>query len=238
MIYAASRSLVMKSQQMHPQTKNSRRVHRAQRIVGLCWLLGATLLACGPDPAEVTRKYSEAQRLYAKGDRDAATGALNAVLELVPDHAGAHIMLGKLDYLAGDAKAAGEHFAAVQDAHPENVDSQLWMARVRSHKDQDLPGALAMLDAVLAVDGGNPEAWYLKGNLHERRGDLQEAMAAYRYGLESRKFLARMYLRLATIYARAELKTEARRYLEDAAVLARDDAYLRAELEAVKQEVL
>ena len=112
------------------------------------------------------------------------------------------------------------------------------MARVRSHKDQDLPGALAMLDAVLAVDGGNPEAWYLKGNLHERRGDLQEAMAAYRYGLESRKFLARMYLRLATIYARAELKTEARRYLEDAAVLARDDAYLRAELEAVKQEVL
>jgi tetratricopeptide (TPR) repeat protein len=144
-------------------------------------------------------------------------------------------MLGKLDYVAGDMSAAERHFQAVAERSPPNLDGLLWLARVRSHEDRDVPGALAALDAVLTADSGNPEAWHLKGNLHERQGDLEQAMACYRYGMQSRKHLARIYLRLSAIYAQGDLPDESRRYLEDAAVLARDDPYLRKEVEAVRK---
>jgi tetratricopeptide (TPR) repeat protein len=47
----------------------------------------------------------------------------------------------------------------------------------------DAPAAVEFLDRVIAVDGGYCYAYHQKGLVHESRGEIEAAKAAYRAGI-------------------------------------------------------
>ncbi|MBK1612237.1 hypothetical protein CKO44_02005 [Rubrivivax gelatinosus] len=91
-----------------------------------------------------------------------------------------------LAYLRLDQPAkAQEAVAAALQAQAGFVPAQLLKARLLAAQ-QDLDGAIALLDAVTAQDAGRADAWVLKGQLLQHgRHDRDAALAAYRRAIEA-----------------------------------------------------
>ncbi len=105
-----------------------------------------------------------------------------------------------------NAKASQEALQAALAAQPDNSAAALMQIRQKLGAG-DVEGGARQLEAVLAKDPRNPEAWKLKGDLmfYARRA-LDEAAVAYRKSLDIKPdFLPGHFGLVATLYAQNKL---------------------------------
>ena len=158
------------------------------------FLLGKALLKSGdPVGAEVElrkaidAKYPAddvvpllAQALLATGQTKKMLAELGktelsapeAKADLQTSIATAQAALGQMD----KARAAIDAALAIK---PDHAPTMMMKARVLM-ADRDVPGAMALVDAVLVKDDKNHEGWKLKGDILTSQQDAEQSLVAYR----------------------------------------------------------
>jgi putative PEP-CTERM system TPR-repeat lipoprotein len=168
------------------------------------FLLGKTLLQSGdPVGAEVElrkamdAKYAVddvapllAQALLAMGEPKKVLNELQKLALTSPDAradlqtsvAQAQAALGQID----KARASIDAALAIK---PDHAATMIMKARVLL-ADKDVNGAVGLLDAVIAKDARNADAWRLKGDVLASRREDDAALAAYRQAVAAKPSLA------------------------------------------------
>ena len=185
-------------------------------------LLGLLIFgACSDNEDPVlAAKYAAALSAYKAQELDRAAAHLTEILDVAPDYPGVRVMLGKVHYHKQDYKKALELFEDAADANPGDLGARTWMAR--SYRIQgDSEAALQAINQVVQMEGANIEAWYLKGQIHEGRSELDDAFAAYQYGLREGEKLALIHIRLEALYRDAGLPQRAEEHRAQAVSLLR-----------------
>lgn len=145
-------------------------------------LLAQALLEAG-QPQRVIDEFAHAQL-----DQATAQAALFTHVAL------AQASLGKQDEAQASLDAA---LHAQSDYGP----ALLAQARTKAMAN-DLPGALALVEQVLAKDAKDMHAWKFKGDLLLARGELDPAISAYRQALAVRSDQAVVHAALISLLAR------------------------------------
>jgi tetratricopeptide (TPR) repeat protein len=106
---------------------------------------------------------------------ESARDAYERVLSLDPEHADAHVNLGRILHEQGDAAAAEEHYRAAVDANPEHETAtfNLGVALEDLGRVED---AIAAYTSAIALDPDNADAHYNLAGIYEQRGDKQAAL--------------------------------------------------------------
>lgn len=164
------------------------------------FLLGKALLAGGdPTGAEVELrkamdlKYSPDQVVPLLAQAMLATGQAKKVLSdlartelTTPDaKAGLQSAIAMAEAALGHLDKAREAIDAALAIKPDHGQTMIMKARLLAG-DNDLPGAIGLLDAVLAKEAKNPEAWKLKGDILAYQKDADGALDAYRKAVDAK----------------------------------------------------
>jgi tetratricopeptide (TPR) repeat protein len=178
----------------------------------LCLLLLPVLSGCADADAEVNAaRYQKALEAYYKKELPVARELLNEIADSNPDFPGARVMQGKILYHDQDYEAAFEKFTSAYEADGTDLNALLGIVRCRRIQGQTEEALQAVNDFVRR-DSGNIEAWYLKGQAHESLGQIDDAIAAYEYGLSEGKKQALLHLRLEELYRNGGLTEKAARH--------------------------
>jgi len=104
-----------------------------------------------------------------------AMEAYERALQLDPEHADAHVNLGRLLHEQGATADAEKHYRAAVEADPEHETAffNLGVALEDLGRADDAMSAYA---SAIALDAGNADAHYNLAGLFERRGDKQAAL--------------------------------------------------------------
>jgi tetratricopeptide (TPR) repeat protein len=156
--------------------------------------------AAGAPPPNLARRSFEPARPAAAGDAftaddwfewgceleaDDATRAREAyeeALAIDPDHASAHVNLGRLLHEAGDAAAAEPHYSRALEVRPEDA-TAAYNLGVALEDLGKLPEALLAYQKAVRLEPENADAHFNAASLAERLGRDAEAvrhLAAYR----------------------------------------------------------
>lgn len=117
-----------------------------------------------------------------------ARDAYRRAIELLPDHADAHVNLGRLLHEAGEFPAALAHYRLALDSRPEDATARFNMAVALEDMGQ-LRGALTAYEEVVVALPEHADAHYNLAGLCERLGQNKKALrhlAAYKRLMESR----------------------------------------------------
>ncbi|MBI4469466.1 MAG: tetratricopeptide repeat protein [Acidobacteria bacterium] len=117
-------------------------------------------------PHEVDTMYVSAQQSFRANLDDEARNTLQKVIQLAPDHAGAHYLMGRIYERWGDHRSSVNELRAATFWDPEHTDAYLLLARIYLSR-QELPEAGACIDQVLRRDPANSEALRLRAVLAE-----------------------------------------------------------------------
>ena len=137
------------------------------------------------DPHQMARRHLEmAERQLAKGFLAEARQELDRGLRLDPKNADLALANANLTLLQGDATQA---LALAEKIDPASVpawkiDTVCGRALV-ALKQWD--AAAAVLEKAVRLNPEPGEAWYALGQMHEAKGEWQQAAQAYRAGFES-----------------------------------------------------
>jgi tetratricopeptide (TPR) repeat protein len=115
-------------------------------------------------------------------DAKRAREAYEEALALDPDHAGAHVNLGRLLHEAGDPAAAEPHYERALEVRPEDA-TAAYNLGVALEDLGKLPEALLAYQKAVRLEPDNVDAHYNAASLAERLGRSAEAvrhLAAYR----------------------------------------------------------
>ncbi len=218
-----------------PTTRPGFRISAAFMLTLL--LLAAACNACSQAEERAAQEYAKAVERFNANDLDGAQRALKIVLEADPDSAPAHVMQGKIHFYRQNYQDAAASFQRAANSNPDHIDAMFWQARTRMMKNEDEADeqALQILERVISLDSAHIEAWYAKGLLHQKRGQMDAAIAAYKSGLQNSGKIALIYLQLGSVYHKASLPSEAERYFERALALS-SDPDLRAYVEAIRND--
>lgn len=161
-------------------------------------LLGQALLEAG-DPVGAEVELRKAQSLKSPADQvipplARAMLALGQVQKVTDDLAKSELStpaaiadlktsLAQAYLMQGKAELADAAYVAALAAQPDYPPALIGQATVSASKG-DFPGALALLDAVIAKSPKQQDAWQLKGNVLAAQGDAAGALLAYRQALE------------------------------------------------------
>lgn len=206
-----------------------------------------SVAGCGPDASNIAEKYAQASRDFGEQKTGAARSAIDEILDLDPTHTNARILRGRIAYYDKKYDEAEIDFreAWIQDS--SSIDALLWLARSQSlrtdESGESVPktgpvAAIASLELLVEKDPGNTAAWYLLGTLYEGQGQIDRAIAAYRYGLVAGQNLGLIHVRLAELYGEADLIEQARPHLEAAAIFARSNPELQRRVAAARSAYL
>jgi tetratricopeptide (TPR) repeat protein len=106
---------------------------------------------------------------------ESARDAYERVLSLDPEHADAHVNLGRILHEQGDAAAAEEHYRAAVDADPEH-ETATFNLGVALEDLGRVDDAIAAYMSAIALDADNADAHYNLAGIYEQRGDKQAAL--------------------------------------------------------------
>jgi tetratricopeptide (TPR) repeat protein len=115
-------------------------------------------------------------------DAAQARDAYEKALELDPDHASAHVNLGRLLHEAGDPAAAEPHYSRALEIRPEDATASYNLG-VALEDLGKLPEALLEYQRAVRLEPDNADAHFNAASLAERLGRSAEAvrhLAAYR----------------------------------------------------------
>jgi tetratricopeptide (TPR) repeat protein len=132
-------------------------------------------------PLQLRARGGTAEDFYERGcdleetEPGGARAAYAQALALDPDHADAHVNLGRLVHEAGEARAAAEHYRKAIELAPGNV-TALFNLGV-ALEDLRMPDeALLAYRTALAADPGCADAHYNLAHLYEKRGEPAPAL--------------------------------------------------------------
>lgn len=191
-------------------------------IISVLWLFSA---GCGGSPDEeiIQKDYVQALHYYQSQDFDQSQALLTAILEKDPAFLNALLLKGKVYFYQKKYDLASNMFLKVLSESPHHVSAKLWQAKALYAKSGNTKEVSALLDEILAIDSDNIEAWYLKGLIYERAGDMENAVAAYRAALNQSGKLGLVHLRMADLYKEADLENQAAKHLSIAKVLGAEE---------------
>ncbi len=109
------------------------------------------------------------------GSPGEAMAAYRRALALEPDHADAHVNLGRLLHEAGDAAAAEPHYAAALASRPEDATAAFNLGVALEDMGR-LPEALLAYQKAVRIDPANADAHFNAATLAERLGRPAEAL--------------------------------------------------------------
>jgi tetratricopeptide (TPR) repeat protein len=134
------------------------------------------LVAVEERPAQTTAEdwYQLACELELSSSPEARV-AYERTLELDPNHADAHVNLGRLLHEEGEPAAAEKHYRAAMNANPQHETAafNLGVALEDLGRTQDAQRAY---ERAIALDPENADAHYNLAGIYERRGDAQAAL--------------------------------------------------------------
>ena len=123
-------------------------------------------LACGFEESDAAR----ARETYLE------------LLSLIPDHADAHVNLGRLLHESGDLKAAEFHYRNALSIRPGDP-TAIFNLGVALEDQGQASAALVAYEQALQLNAGNADAHYNAARLYEKSGDYTAAvrhLRAYR----------------------------------------------------------
>lgn len=146
-------------------------------------------------PAETTTGPATAEELYRRGCSledealEDARAAYLGVLALDPEHADAHVNLGRLMHEAGDLEQAEQHYRAALSLRPHDATATFNLGVVL--EDRRRPDdALETYQAALRVDPKHADAHFNAARLHDLAGRYEAALRhlrSYRNLTESKR---------------------------------------------------
>jgi tetratricopeptide (TPR) repeat protein len=147
---------------------------------------------------QINPKNADALYLYAlieekKQDWSKMYGNLLAVLEESPDHAGAHLKIGKIFLFSKDTVKATEKAELVLAKDPQNTDGLALKASalLMQNKKQE---AIVLLEQVLTIDSGHMDAALLMIRLLGSEKKMAEAMQVLDNALAAHPNVIRLLL--------------------------------------------
>ena len=106
---------------------------------------------------------------------DEAKDAYERTLRIDPEHADAHVNLGRLLHEEGAPAAAEQHYRAALAAAPDH-ETAAFNLGVALEDLGRVDDAIAAYNAALALDPDNADAHYNLAGIYERRGEKQAAL--------------------------------------------------------------
>jgi Tfp pilus assembly protein PilF len=131
-------------------------------------------------PTTVT--YDDAERVFREGRYAEATGLFSVYVELKPENAFGHYMLGLSAWKAGEHERAEQALKRAIGLNRGHVKSYLNLARVLLETARPLE-ALEQLDTALALDSTSNVVHRLRGRALAELGHVDAASDAYRHAL-------------------------------------------------------
>ena len=169
-------------------------------------LFAPALSGCGGEPSpEVQANFREAMKFYNARRMGKAESLFREVLIADGDFVEAHLMLGRLYYYENKFELAEIAFREAANLDAANLTSRYYLARIYSLKSSRHHEALAQLEYILEKNSEFIQAWRLRGEIHQRRGDLRQAIAAYNFAVNESKKMTLVHRKLARLYGEAQM---------------------------------
>jgi tetratricopeptide (TPR) repeat protein len=189
------------------------------------------------DAERAQLEYQRAEKLYSERALSEALAAYKSALDADASLHAAQIGVARTLYYQREYAAAEAPLLDLLRKEPCHVHARIWLARVQSLQKDRADQALATADAGLAC-GPSAELWRLKGMLHESRGELTAALAAYRSAIAVTRESAQAAVQLAALYQQLG---QGDRYAQARALalrLAGDDPTVILELQQLERSAL
>ncbi len=179
-------------------------------------LLGQTLLEMGEVQAAEKELRKASELKYSPDDvipllarAMLLTGESKQVItefgktELTTDDARADLQttLGQAHLVLGNRDAASTAFTAALAAKSGYPAALLGQARLKARTREQLPEALAMVEAALASAPKLTEAWQFKGDILAAQGQSDSALAAYRSAVEVKPDFLPAHSQIVVLYS-------------------------------------
>lgn len=133
------------------------------------------------EATSITRGSVETEEMYAvaceieSSSPEQAREVYQRLLQLAPDHADAHVNLGRLLHEDGETAAAEQHYRRALEIDPEHETAafNLGVALEDLGRQRD---AIAAYQHALEIDPQNADAHFNLAGLYERRGEKAAAL--------------------------------------------------------------
>jgi tetratricopeptide (TPR) repeat protein len=135
--------------------------------------------------AQAASALTVAKEAFGREQWSEAILQARRALEIAPDLAEGHAILGAASLRAGDSRTARAAFERVLVLDPDHGSARVSLARIHESEGDDA-GAVALLEKHLDLHPGHVPAVFELCSLYERRGALAEAEVRIRAALLSR----------------------------------------------------
>ncbi len=166
-------------------------------------------------PGDIFLRTSMADCYRFMGQFDRAARVLDEGLEIVPDNASLLCSKAQLMLAVRNPEKAKEFYRQVQQAHSDNTEALLGLARISQMQGQT-DEAIANLEEVIKINPGTagPKAYNQIGGIHLEKGHSREAWQAFRAALKIDPKNAHAYAGLASVLFTAGKRDEAMKHLQ------------------------
>lgn len=179
-------------------------------------LSGVLLLGCRSDEQAIAEHLKRGEDYQNDKKYAEAVIEYKNVLQIDPNHAGAHYGLAKSQLQLGHAKEGFWELREAVRLDPKNHDAAVQFAQIAIYAGE-LEEALKRADAILADDPKNEKAWLVKGQAHDALKQPAEALNAFQKAAEVAPESEAALLVLANYHRRNGDRTTAGAQFEAAA---------------------
>lgn len=150
-------------------------------------------------PRNGERAQARLAQIYAAASQQAlAERHLQAAIELNPQNAEAQLVQANLLRQRGQRREAIAQLRRIQQQHPDHANTHLALAVMLERYDLDLAIEHASMSTDLVPE--HPHAWRLRGVMHVRSGEFEQAIPALRQALRINSYSLQTHEALTDAY--------------------------------------